>query len=217
MRNKINPNLPLPEEFLVYGTAGQSMENKEFSQKFGKNSTASGSKGENILFHELRKPGGILPANIPLMCSLKVPGYSSDIDFAVAMGNKVLLIDAKFYQQDGGWYWNTKGDRTTFHKNFGKYKTRNGNVVKLSKSDIASENILDRQLKFTDVKSAVVFVTDPSNPSAKAPHVHMKFPGEVEAFNMKNFEKFFVKFFHNSSGYNHVTHNNIKYLSSLCQ
>lgn len=209
--------IPTPEPYQVYGTPAASMDSSEFSGKFGKESTKSGAKGEQILYNELRKPGGILPANIPLICSLQVPGYNSDIDFAVAAGNKVLLIDAKFYRQDGGFYWNTKGDRTHFNRNFSRYRTRSGKDVTLSKSDIASQEILGRELRGTEVKSIVVFVTDPGSNTAKQPTVFMKFPGEVKAVNMSKFQKEFVNFFHNSSGYDNVTYNNIKYLSSLCQ
>lgn len=209
--------IPVPHEYMVYGSAGKSMGTEGFSQAFGKSTAASGLKGEEILFHELRKPGGIVPASIPVICSMKVPGYSSDIDFAVAMGNRVLLIDAKYYRQDGGVYWNTKFDRTKMYRNFSPYKTKSGKGFTLSKNDIAAEEIIGRNLGHTDVSSIVVFVTDNSLRNAKEPHVFMKFPGEVKAVSMRNLRKEFINFFRHSSGYNHVTHNNISYLASLCQ
>lgn len=213
----MNKSIPTPEEFMVYGTAGKSMGKADFREAFGKETAASGSRGEQILLHEMRKPGGIVPASIPVICSMNLPGYSSDIDFAVAMGNKVLLIDAKYYRQDGGVYWNTKGDRSKMYRNLSRYRTKSGKEIHLSNNDIAAENIIGRKLKNTEVSSIVVFVSDKSLANAKEPHVFMKFPGEVKAVSMKNFKREFVKFFHNSSGYNNVTHNNIKYLSSLCQ
>lgn len=188
----IQPNEPL----LVYGKPGSSMGDKSFSKKFGKQNTNTGRKGELIVFDKLRNPdNGWMPHDMALMCSLIVPGKSADIDFAMVMGNKILLVDAKLYRQDGGFYWNF-GDSPAMHQNLSRYKTGSGKEVNLSRSAIMAKDIISRNMPGYEVEAIVVFTTDPKNPRAKAPNTtFLTYPGGVKAYNDKGAKKFIKKYF----------------------
>lgn len=190
--DRIKPNQP----FLNYGRPGTSMDQDGFSKQFGKGNTSAGAKGEVILFNKMRNPKNpMLSPDIPLFCSMRVPGKSSDIDFAAVLGNKILLIDAKMFGQDGGFYWSL-GNPPVLRKNLGKYRTRSGRDVKLSKSMIMAKNILQKQFPDYDVEAIVVFVTDPRNPRAKQPNTMLlNYPGNVKAFNERGAKRFMKKFF----------------------
>lgn len=192
------------EQYRYYGNAGTSMGDMSFMKKFGKSNTQAGKMGEMILFHKLREPHGWLKSDMPLFCSL-IPDrkYKSDIDFAVAMGNKVLLIDAKMYKS-GGFYWNI-GDKV--YRNFGPYKTerfdkklgkKTSSPVKMSKSmDMARDKV--QQLlgdKYT-VESCVILVTNPSSKQGLSTTWLMRYPGNIRVFNEYGAEKFINKFFKN--------------------
>lgn len=188
----IEPNEPL----LVYGKPGASMGKKEFSKKFGGSNTKTGRKGELILFDKLRNPDtGWMPHDMALMCSLIVPGKSADIDFAMIMGNKILLVDAKLYRQDGGFFWNF-GDSPVMRRNFSKYTSSSGNEVHLSRSAIMAKDIISKNMPGYEVEAIVVFTTDPKNPHAKSPNTSfLTYPGGIKAYNDKGAEKFIKKFF----------------------
>lgn len=192
-RNGESMQVPL---YQVYGRAGTSMNSAGFQNKFGKSNSKIGQRGEAVLMHKLRdRNNGWLPAEIPLFCSLIVPGKSSDIDFAMVNGNKILLVDAKMYRQDGGWYWNF-GDSPVMRRNFSKYRSKSGNQVKLSKSMIMAKDILSQKLPGYQVEAIVVFTTDPRNPRATAPNTtFLTYPGGVKAYNDAGARKFINRFF----------------------
>lgn len=188
----IEPNEPL----LVYGKPGTSMGSKGFSNKFGKQNTKTGRKGEVIVFDKLRNPDtGWMREDIPLFCSLIIPGKNADIDFAMVMGNKVLLVDAKLYRQDGGFFWNF-GDSPVMRRNLSRYTSTSGNNVTLSRSAIMAKDIISKKMPGYDVEAIVVFTTDPKNPHAKMPNTSfLTYPGGIKAYNDAGAKRFIRRYF----------------------
>lgn len=204
MSKKNSKENPKPYEF--YGKAGATFSDKDVQKKFGKKSVASGSLGERILFDRLRgdvkrKSGGWLPKDVPLFCSLKVPGKASDIDFAFAVGNKILLIDAKMYGQSGGWYW-TKGNDPYLRHNSGYYKSSSGKKIKLSASMRMAKDILSKSATVKkygiEVYAITILVRNEKVKGSKQPNTwFMRYPGKIKAYNEfwgEMFIKFFCKF-----------------------
>lgn len=181
-----------------YGSAGKSMQGKGFQKKFGKTNSRVGASGERILFNRLRdRNHGWLRPEIPLFCSLKVPGYDSDIDFVVAYGRKILLIDAKKYKQDGGIFWNFPGSNIIRH-GWTKYRSKHGSgkPITMSKSMIMAKDIISRRFPGYEVEAIVVFVTDRNLRNSKEPMVRfLTFPGGVKSYNESSAQKFIKKFF----------------------
>lgn len=188
-------DIPQHEPYKVFGRAATSMTGRDFQTKFGATNTRAGSRGEQVLFEKLRKKGGWLKPDIPLMCSLKLTGKQSDIDFAIVHGNKILLVDAKMYQQNGGFYWNL-GDSPIMHKGLGTYKTSGGKQVKLSRSMIMAKDIISRELPGYTVESIVIFTVDPKNRNSTMPNTtFLTYPGGVKALNDRSGKRFIRKFF----------------------
>lgn len=205
------------EPYKVYGRAASTMQDADFQRKVGSYANSAGAKGERIMFEKLRNPkNGWIPADTPLFCSLKVPGKSSDIDFAVVRGSKVLLIDAKMYRQDGGFYWNY-GDRSKMMRNFGPYTTKSGSDMKLSKSMDMARDILSRKLPGFTVESVVIMTSDDSNPQAKKPNTwFLKFPGDITVCNDSSAPRFIRRFL-GGQVRTTDTYNAEKYLRGLVQ
>ena len=189
----VNP----PDSYMVIGKVGNTFGNSDVQRKFNSSAISSGMKGEQILFHKLRNHNnGWIPADMPVFCSLILPGYSSDIDFAVCRGNKVLLIDAKMYKQSGGFFWNLGFDESTINHNFSRYKSRGGKNIKLSRSMVAARDIIQRNLNGFHVQSVVVMTTDNSNRNAKIPNTtFLKFPGGIKTLNDRTAPRYIRKFF----------------------
>lgn len=183
------------EPYKVYGRAASTMSDSGFKRKVGSYANSAGAKGEHILFEKLRNPkNGWVPADTPLFCSLKVPGKNSDIDFVIVRGSKVLLIDAKMYRQDGGFYWNY-GDRSTMMRNLSTYTTKSGDPMKLSKSMVMAKDIISRNLPGFTVESLVIMTTDDSNPKAKKPMTwFLKFPGDITVCNDSSAPRYIRRF-----------------------
>lgn len=185
-------NAPEVEINKVYGKAAKSMASNEFKKKFG-NTTGAGARGERLLFERLRNH--ILPSSIPLFCSMHVTGKKSDIDFAIVSGKKILLIDAKYMRQDGGFYWNLGHESRSIYKGFGKYKTSNGKDIQLSRSMDMAKDIVGKKLPGFTVESIVVFVTDPRAKNAKMPTTTLlHYPGGIKVFNERGANRYIRSF-----------------------
>lgn len=183
----MNKKVPTPPLNDITGKAATSMSNKNFKKKFGQSSTRSGARGEKILVEKLRD---WLPADVRLFCSLSVPGKSSDIDFACVAGDKVFLIDAKLYRQDGGWFWNS-GDSKNIKRNFSTYKSSKGNPVKMSQSMAMARDIFEKKFPGYKIIPIVILTTDPNVRGAKTPHTRfLTFPGGVKAYNDRSGKRF---------------------------
>lgn len=190
------------QKYRYHGDPGTSMGNKSFLEKFGKDNTKAGKLGEVILFHKLREPSGWMKSDMPLFCSL-IPDkkYKSDIDLAVAMGNKVLLIDAKMYKS-GGFYWNI---RTSVFRNFRRYATNRYDKkkrktikqpVEMSQSMAMAKDKVKRMLGNNyEVEACVVLVSNPASSKGMPTTFMMRYPGNIKVFNEHGAEKFFKKFF----------------------
>lgn len=208
--------IPPVSPYKVYGTVGKSMSTDGFSRQFGQSATKSGFKGEQVMFDMLRNPAnGWAAADMPVFCSLLVPGKSSDIDFALCRGDKILLLDAKYYRGDGGFYWLNKNG--TLMRNFSKYTTSSGKNVNPSRSMVMAKSIISKQLPKHKVESLVVFVSDPKNPKAKAPNtMFLTYPGGVQTANERNAGRMIRRFFRGESR-NEYTVEAEMYLKSLVQ
>lgn len=199
--SKDKKKIEKPKPYTFYGKAGATFSDKDVQNKFGKSSVSSGALGEKILFNRLRgdirrKTGGWLPEDIPLFCSLKVPGKASDIDFAFVVGNKIILIDAKMYGQSGGWYW-SKGNDDYLHHNLGYYETSRGKKVKLSASMRMAQDTLSRSATVKkygiEVYAITILVRNEKVKGSKNPNTwFLKYPGGIQAYN-EFWGQFFIK------------------------
>lgn len=188
---KSSPEVPPPPAYQFFGTPAASMDSN-FQSEFGKANTRAGSKGEQILFRRLRDRNGWLPADVSLFCSMGVPGKRADIDFAICKGNRILLIDAKMYRQDGGIYWNS-GDR--INRNLGAYKTSQGKTVTMTRSMQMAKDILSREMPNHLVEGIVVFTNDPNNRKAKVPNTRfLRFPGKIRVYNDRTAQRYIASF-----------------------
>lgn len=193
MFDRSGETLPPPPAYQFYGTPAASM-NADFKAEFGSINTRAGSKGERILFRRLRDRKGWLPADVPLFCSMGVPGKRSDIDFAICKGNRILLIDAKMYRQDGGVYWNRRNN-PGINRNFGPYISSKGNKVTMSRSMEMARDVLSRELPNHLVEAIVVFTNDPDNPRAKVPFTRfLTFPGGIRVYNDRTAQRYIASF-----------------------
>ena len=95
----------------VRGNVGTSLRSSDAVSAFGKKSAAAGDYGEKKLDRALetsRKTGGYHRWR-----SLKIPPsasgkrYRSDVDFALANGDTIVLVDAKCWS--GGFLWSLSG------------------------------------------------------------------------------------------------------------
>ena len=180
-----------------YGTPATSMSGREFQKKFGSANTRSGAIGEQKLFEVLRGRNGWLPAHIPLFCSLHTPGAdSADIDFAVVNGNKILLIDAKFWRQNTGFVWNLGDDGENLFEGIRRWKSKNGTNYKFSRSMIMAKKNIKKALPGFQVESIVIMVTDHKYKNTRLPNTRfLTAPGGVKVLNMKTAKKYIAKYF----------------------
>jgi len=96
-----------------YGSAGKSLGDAATKRQFGKNADI-GAAGERAYMQTLRKAG--LTDIYDVHASLRIPQakggggtrYSSDVDFAVANGNRLILVDVKRWAS-GFHYWSFMG------------------------------------------------------------------------------------------------------------
>lgn len=212
-------------KYQFFGRAGETFNDKNVQKKFGRSATKSGALGERILFERLRgtpknRSQGWLPADVPLFCSLKVPGKSSDIDFAICVGDKILLIDAKMYGQKGGFYWSSGSDRTIRH-NLGRYQTSSGKTIEMSQSMSMARDVISRSsiVKKNGLKvySIVILVTNTKVKGSKQPNtMFLQFPGGVKAYN-EFWGYLFMKRFLFGTRRTKRTIAGENYLKSLCQ
>lgn len=190
-----------PGKNITYGRAGKSMSSESFRYK---DTAKIGARGERILAEKLRgsmrRKGWIHP-DIPLFSSLKIPGKYSDVDFAVTNGNKVLLIDAKIFRQDGGFYWNIGNDSTDIFRGFSRYRASKGNkkgageVLKLSRNMNMARDIFRKKLPGFTVESIVVVTTDESLRNSKMPNtMFLTYPGGIKTYNDAGAKRFIKKF-----------------------
>lgn len=215
MFNRSAETLPPPPAYQFYGTPAASMDSS-FRAEFGDTNTRAGSKGEQILFRRLRDRNGWLPADVPLFCSMGVPGKRSDIDFAICKGNRVLLIDAKMYRQDGGVYWNRRGDKA-IKRNFGAYLNRKGEPVTMSRSMGMARDILSRELPNHLVEGIVVFTNNPDNSKAKVPFTRfLTFPGDIRVYNDRTAQRYIASFLGGQQRTKQTVQAE-RYLSRLCR
>lgn len=187
---------PLPP-YKFFGKPATSMGSKEFQQKFGVSNTRSGQIGEQKLFEVLRGRDGWLPANIPLFCSLHTPGSdSADIDFAAVNGNRILLIDAKYWRQDSGFIWNIGDDGEHMFEGFKRWKSKKGTPYHFSRSMVMAKNNISRDLKGYQVESIIVMVTDHKYKNTRLPNTtFLTAPGGVKVMNMRKAKKYIAQYF----------------------
>lgn len=111
-----------------------------------------GIRGEQQLYDMLQKNTKLSQCLIEV--SLGVPrttkrqkSYDSDVDIAIAAGNHIVLIDAKYYAA-GKYYWR-KGDGTIMEGFGPKLDTNTKQPIKVSKSMIAAKNRYQQKIDNT--------------------------------------------------------------------
>lgn len=75
--------------------AGFSMEHSDVHYQFGDDAVTVGSRGEKIIAQLLNK---WVPSDAVIFPSVKIPGAEADIDFLIVRGNRVLVVDAKYFK-----------------------------------------------------------------------------------------------------------------------
>lgn len=103
-----------PQRPRSYGTAGKSLGEAETRRKFGAQAEA-GASGERYFRSALERAG--LGTKYEVYYSLKIPNdptradatkYSSDVDVALASGDRLVLVDVKRWAA-GKFYWSCFG------------------------------------------------------------------------------------------------------------
>lgn len=193
----MSQNMKPLQDYMFFGKPATSMNTSEFKNQFGSVNTRSGQIGEQKLFEYLRGKGGWLPAHIPLFCSLHTPGADrADIDFAVVNGNRVLLIDAKYWRQDSGFLWNFGDNGEYMFEGFGRWKSKNGKPYHFSRSMIMAKENIQRDLKGFQVESIIVMVTDHKYKNTRLPNtMFLTAPGGVKVLNMKSAKRYIAQYF----------------------
>lgn len=188
-------------DYKFFGSPATSMGNKEFSDKFGVTNTRSGQIGEQKLFETLRGRGGWLPAHIPLFCSLHTPGSdSADIDFAIVNGNRILLIDAKYWRQDSGFLWNFGDDGANMFEGIKRWKNKSGKPYHFSRSMIMAKNNIAKALPGFQVEAIVIMVTDHKYKNTRLPNTtFLTAPGGVKVLNMRSAKRYIAKYLRGST------------------
>lgn len=140
-----------------YGQAGKGLGGEAATQKYGKNA-AAGAYGERYLDGAFQRDDRI--SGYTVWKSLGVPRsasgkkYQSDVDFAIASGNKLILVDAKMWSA-GKIYWRF------FGKVYAGLEPMGGKLSekKISRNmEMARELYQGRLPGGIKVKSIVVFV-----------------------------------------------------------
>ena len=188
--------LPPHDPYTVFGTAGQSMNDTSFSKKFGKKNTRVGKSGEELLFKMMRGRGGWLPPEIPLYCSLRIPDvkYNIDSDFAICNGNRVLLIDAKYWKQSSGFLWNISGDGDNMFEGLRRWKSNKGEPYSFSRSMVTAKDVFKRKLPGYQVEAIVVLVTGHGKNTRLPNTWFLRAPGGIKVFNNHSAQRYIRSF-----------------------
>lgn len=167
-----------------YGATGATFSGEEALRKFGAN-TASGAIGERKLASIFVKSD--LDRDYSIWASIRTPSakggrgksYRTDIDFAIANGNRLVIIDAKMWSSKNFW-WSFMGlpffgfaphlDKTT-----GKWKPLSGNMA-------MSVDRFRETLPGSVIEGMVVFT--PSNKRGDLPPnvFFLRWPGGIRSF-----------------------------------
>lgn len=167
-----------------YGSTGATFSGEEALRKFGSN-TASGAIGERKLAAILIKSG--LADDYSIWASIRTPSakngqgknYRTDIDFAIANGNRLVIIDAKMWSSKGFWW--SFGNLPFFNftpfmdKRTGKWKPLSGNMA-------MSVDRFRETLPGCIVEGMVVFTPTPPRGDLPTNVFFMRWPGGIRSF-----------------------------------
>ena len=163
--------------------AGASFDNGDIAKKYGKKSAAAGQFGEQQFAEMLNKYG--ISRDYDVWYSLKLPSdpknpngtkYNSDVDAAVASGNRLLLIDVKRWA--GGYhYWTFFGlpfkGITPMMKN-GQWKLGSNMAGALSR--------YRANLPGMRVEAIVLFVPTSARGAAPSSVFALRWPGGIKSY-----------------------------------
>jgi hypothetical protein len=164
-------------------SAGKSFDNGDIAKKYGAKSAAAGQFGEKQFAELLAKHG--ITRDYDVWYSLRLPSdptnrnatkYNSDVDVAVAAGNKLLLIDVKRWA--GGYhYWSIFGRPfkgvTPIMKN-GKWILGSNMAGALSR--------YRKNLPGITVEAIVIFVPTNARGSAPSSVFALRWPGGIKSY-----------------------------------
>lgn len=164
-------------------SAGTSFNDGGIAKKYGAASAAAGRVGEEQFATLLAKHG--ITRDYDVWYSLRIPSdpknpngtkYNSDVDVAVASGDRLILIDVKRWA--GGYhYW------TLFGLPFkGVTPMKKGNKWGLGKNMAGAVSRYRANLPGIRVEAIVVFM--PTNARGKAPSsvFALKWPGNIRSY-----------------------------------
>jgi len=163
--------------------AGTSFGDGGIQQKYGAQAAAAGLMGEQLFYQLLEKYG--ISRDYDIWFSLRIPNdpsnphatrYNSDVDVAIASGNKLILIDVKRWAA-GYHYWSLFGlpfkGLTPITKN-GSWK--------LGANMAGAQARFQANLKGMRVESMVVFVSTNSRGAAPSSVALLKWPGGIKSY-----------------------------------
>lgn len=170
-----------------YGSAGASLSgNDAVVNKYGRGSVQAGITGEKWLIKALQ--GDPRTQRYPIWQSLGIPGpaggkrggrYASDVDFALASGSTLLLIDCKKWAA-GSIYWSIGG---TPMKGFSVMKSNNSygdQQPHLSKNMATAVDRYSDNLPGITVRAIVLFV--PTKAGIPTSVRWLRWPGGIRSY-----------------------------------
>lgn len=161
-----------------YGEAGKGISG---ATHFGKQAQA-GSVGEKKLSRYINRHA--MCSKYFAYRSLRIPHkpgqtvYQSDVDMALASGNRLVLIDAKMFSA-GHAYWSAFG---MIFKGFSPMKDNSGNNVKLSKNMALALARYKEALPGHRVEAVVVFVPSGNKSQLPTSVSLLRWPGRIRSY-----------------------------------
>lgn len=164
--------------------AGGSFESGDIQRKYGRESAAAGRVGEQRFAAILAKAG--VTRDYEVWYSLRIPkdprnpggtNYNSDVDVAIASGNKLILVDVKNWAS-GYHYWSIAG---LPFKGISPMKKQNGEW-KLGANMAGALARYRANLPGMSVEAIVVFI--PTNAKGALPSSVglLRWPGGIKSY-----------------------------------
>ena len=159
-----------------YGVVGGSLASKSSRQNLGK-TVEWGQKGEVEFARQCNDPSSPL-YGYDLFYSLRIPGSGSpaDVDVVAVSGDRILLIDVKFYSANKV-YWRS-GKKVM--ENFGVKQTASGKDHTVTESMMWARDMFRQKFPQAHVDGIVCFVKTGRNyPRSVA---LLTWPGDVRSY-----------------------------------
>lgn len=163
-----------------FGEAGATFNDPKMHQKFGHNAII-GAQGEKYYGNVLDRAG--ISSQYEVHSSLNIPNvsnskssYSSDVDFAVANGNTLILIDVKKWSA-GKMYWSFMGFPFK-----GMSPMLKDGKWRLSQNMVTAVERYQRNLPGINIEAMVVFVPTTRNGAMPTSVGLLFWPGKIRSY-----------------------------------